>query len=213
MNNNSNRQLLVQTFPFTMPSKDSIRQSIKRADGKMFLTGLLQCANKENGNGRQYPREILQREIAKYQQKIKRKTSFGECDHPDSDAISLKNIALLITQIHWQGDNVVGTIMLTSNSIGRDMQALVQDGASLSISSRGMGSLKHVGNKDIVQEDFELVGWDLVSQPSTEDATFWNDQAIKQSAGRNANKFSSVSTNGALTTLVQQVLSTLNRES
>lgn len=185
MSETSKRILLVETFALKMPSKQDLRQSIQKANGQFLLTGRLQYANKQNGNGRVYPRAVLQAAIQKYQQRIKLGMSVGQCDHPDSDSISLKNIALLIKQIHWQGDEVVGTILLTSNSIGKDMQALVEDGVSLSISSRGMGSLKRVNNQDEVQDDYQLVGWDLVVQPSTDGATFYNN--VKQNQ-QNINK-------------------------
>ena len=148
-----NRQLLVETFPLTMPSMQTISQSIKKNNGKLLLTGRLQYADKPNGNDRIYPRTILQRQINKYQNKIRINVSLGQCDHPDSDSISLKNVAILIKQVHWQGNEVIGTIQLLSNSVGRDMQALVEDGVTLSISSRGMGSLKHKDGRDYVEQD------------------------------------------------------------
>ena len=162
-----NRQLLVETFTLNMPTKQNITQSIKNNNGRLLLTGRLQFANKPNGNLRIYPKSILQRQINNYQHKIKINASLGQCDHPDSDSISLKNVAILIKQVLWQGDEVIGTIQLLSNSIGRDMQALVEDGVTLSISSRGMGSLVHKDGYDYVEQDFQLTGWDLVVQPST----------------------------------------------
>lgn len=169
-----NRQLLVETFTLNMPTKQNITQSIKNNNGRLLLTGRLQFANKPNGNLRIYPKSILQRQINKYQHKIKINASLGQCDHPDSDSISLKNVAILIKQVHWQGDEVIGTIQLLSNSIGRDMQALVEDGVTLSISSRGVGSLVHKDGYDYVEQDFQLTGWDLVVQPSTQGASFYN---------------------------------------
>ncbi len=174
MNRKDGRFLLTQTFPLTMPQVNVIKQSIKKNNGKLFLTGRIQWADHLNGNQRYYPRAVLQREIKKYNEKIKNNMAYGECDHPDSDIVSLKNVALLIKQIHWQGDQVIGTIMLTSNSVGRDMQALVQDGCTLSISSRGLGSLKRTERGDQVQDDFQIVSWDLVVQPSTPGASFLN---------------------------------------
>ena len=197
-----------------MPSKQDLRQSIKKANGQLLLTGRLQYANKQNGNGRIYPREILQSAIAKYQQKIKLGMSVGQCDHPDSDSISLKNVALLIKQIHWQGDEVIGTILLTSNSIGRDMQALVQDGVSLSISSRGMGSLKRVETQDIVQDDYQLVGWDLVVQPSTDGATFYNSvrqNKMPENICKITEQIETEQPQSKITSLVQQIINILRK--
>lgn len=170
---NDGRILLIQTFDLKLPTRQTITQSIKINNGKLLLTGRLQYANKPNGNGRIYPKQVLQKQIKLYQQKIRLRKSVGQCDHPDSDSISLKNVAIMVTQVHWQGDEVVGTIQLLSNSIGKDMQALIEDGVSLSISSRGMGSLTHKDGYDYVQSDYELVCWDLVHQPSTQGATFY----------------------------------------
>lgn len=182
MKRNDGRILLVQTFPMTMPSPEMIQQSIKKSNGRLYLTGRMQFADKLNGNERYYPKAILQRQIEKYQQKIKSNQSVGECDHPDSDQINPKNVAFLTKQVHWNGDEVIGTIMLTSNSVGKDMQALVEDGVTLSISSRGLGSLKRTKKGDEVQDDFQLVGWDLVIEPSTPNASFWNNGQIHQSS-------------------------------
>lgn len=209
---NTNRQLLVETFTMSMPTPNLIQQSIMKNNGRLFLTGRLQFADKLNGNERYYPREILQRQIQKYQRKIKLGQAVGQCDHPDSDQISTKNIAFLIKQIHWQGNQVVGTIMLTSNSVGRDMQALVQDGVTLSISSRGMGSLRRTDKGDQVQDDFDLVGWDIVMQPSTTDASFWNNGGIKQnkSIDRKVSKLIQSKNKKVICQLSKQILSILN---
>ena len=181
MKRTDGRMILTQTFPLIMPEVNTIKQSIQKNNGKLFLTGRIQWADHLNGNQRYYPKHILQRQIKKYQTKIKNNMAYGECDHPDSDIVSLKNVAFIIKQIHWSGDEVIGTIMLTSNSVGRDMQALVQDGCTLSISSRGLGSLKRTDKGDQVQDDFQLVGWDLVVQPSTPGASFVNqNKSIQQ---------------------------------
>lgn len=174
MKRTDGRMILTQTFPLIMPEVNTIKQSIQKNNGKLFLTGRIQWADHLNGNQRYYPKHILQRQIKKYQQKIKNNMAYGECDHPSNDIVSLSNVAFIMKQIHWSGDEVIGTIMLTSNSVGRDMQALVQDGCTLSISSRGLGSLKRTDKGDQVQDDFQIVSWDLVVQPSTPGASFVN---------------------------------------
>lgn len=176
------RILLVETFPLSMPSQKILKQSIKENNGKLYLTGRLQHANLLNGNERYYPKDILEKAINQYMPKIKNNQAFGQCNHPDSDQIDLERVSHIIKELSWNGDEVIGTIMLTSNQIGKDMQALViQDGASLSISSRGLGSLKRTTKGDEVQDDYQIIGWDLVAQPSTPNATFHNtNQSIDQ---------------------------------
>ncbi len=180
------RILLTQTFPLTLPDTNVIKQSVRVNNGKLYLTGRIQIADHLNANQRYYPKHILQKQVEKYQEKIKNNMAFGECDHPDSDLISLKNVALIMKEIHWNGNQVIGTIMLTSNRIGKDMQALVQDGCTLSISSRGIGSLQRTDKGDQVQDDFQIVSWDLVVQPSTPKASFFN-QNLNRSMDQKVN--------------------------
>lgn len=173
------RQLLIETFPFITPqSRKRISESIQRtSDGRVLLTGRLQYANKRNGNERVYPRYLLEREVNKYiENRIRTGLSYGQCDHPDSDQISLQNVALLVRELHWEGDELIGTIELLNNRLGRDLKHIVvENKGSLSISSRGLGSLKRIDDNDVVQDDFELICWDLVVQPSTPGATFYTE--------------------------------------
>jgi hypothetical protein len=118
-----------------------------------------------------YPKSILEREAKKYEQLIKERRALGELDHPDSSVINLKNVSHNIREIHWEGDDLVGTVEILPTPSGNILKELLNAGILLGISSRGMGSTKPVGdNKVEVQEDFELVGWDFVSNPSTHGA-------------------------------------------
>lgn len=141
------------------------------ASGKTLVKGVLQRAGAENQNGRVYPKSILEREAKKYEQLIKERRALGELDHPDSSVINLKNVSHNIREIHWEGDDLVGTVEILPTPSGNILKELLNAGILLGISSRGMGSTKPVGgNKVEVQEDFELVGWDFVSNPSTHGA-------------------------------------------
>ena len=183
------KMLLVETFPFRLGQSEILQESIKYENGTLLLTGRMQYANKKNGNDRIYPRPILEREVNKYMQKIKSNSSYGQCDHPDSDQISLRNVALLVKELKWVGDQLIGTIQILSNRIGQDLKNIVlKNKGSLSISSRGLGSLRRTDKGDEVQDDFELIGWDLVVQPSTPGATFWNDGKINESIQQKVQK-------------------------
>ena len=183
------KMLLVETFPFRLGQSEILQESIKYENGTLLLTGRMQYANKKNGNDRIYPKHLLEREVLKYMNKIKTNTSYGQCDHPDSDQISLRNVALLVKELKWVGDQLIGTIQILSNRIGQDLKNIVlKNKGSLSISSRGLGSLRRTDKGDEVQDDFELIGWDLVVQPSTPGATFWNDEKINESIQQKVQK-------------------------
>ena len=152
------------------------------ASGRTMVKGILQRASAENQNGRVYPKEILQREIKKYETLIKERRALGELDHPDSSVINLKNVSHNIKEIHWEGDDVVGTVEILPTPSGNILKELLRAGILLGISSRGMGSTQPMkDNKLLVGEDFELIGWDFVSNPSTHGAfmTPMNESVVK----------------------------------
>ena len=141
------------------------------ASGKTLVKGVLQRAGAENQNGRVYPKAILQREVTKYQQLIQERRALGELDHPESTVINLKNVSHNIKEVHWEGDDVVGTVELLPTPSGNILKELLRAGILLGISSRGMGSTEPLsGNRVQVKEDFELLCWDFVSNPSTHGA-------------------------------------------
>jgi hypothetical protein len=139
--------------------------------GRTLVKGILQRAGAENQNGRVYPRHILEREINKYQQLIKERRALGELDHPESSIINLKNVSHNIREIHWDGDDVYGTVEILSTPSGNILKELLRADILLGISSRGMGSTKPASNNKVeVEEDFDLISWDFVSNPSTQGA-------------------------------------------
>lgn len=159
-----NKGLLIETQLF----EGKIQED---ASGRVLVKGVLQRAGAENQNGRVYPKSILEREAVNYQQLIKERRALGELDHPDSSVINLKNVSHNIKEIHWEGDDLVGTVEILPTPSGNILKELLRAGILLGISSRGMGSTKPLsGNRVEVQEDFELVGWDFVSNPSTHGA-------------------------------------------
>jgi hypothetical protein len=153
-------------------NKEQLEGKVNEDDsGRTIVKGILQRAGAENQNGRIYPKPILMREAKKYEQLIKERRALGELDHPDSSVINLKNVSHNVREIHWDGDDLVGTVEILPTPSGNILKELLQAGILLGISSRGMGSVEPLtGGKVQVGEDFELIGWDFVSNPSTHGA-------------------------------------------
>ena len=152
--------------------QDLLTEDEKRfvASGGMYLTGKLQQANTQNGNGRVYPIKVLMREVENYKKLVKENRALGELDHPDDSVINLKNACHLVTSIWMEGDNVMGKIKVLDTPSGQVLKSLVESGVKLGISSRGMGSVSEGAGKVVVQEDFQLICFDFVSEPSTPNA-------------------------------------------
>lgn len=167
-----NKQLLIETRYFN-PSPVRLVEG-QGNGGNVFVEGILATVEVKNGNGRYYPRELWEREIDKFSQKINQRSTetCGELDHPDSQIINLQNSSHAIRKIWWDGDKIMGLIEIFSDmgekgtNAGRIAGALVKNGLNIGVSSRGMGSLKQVGEIMEVQDDFELLTWDIVSNPS-----------------------------------------------
>lgn len=169
---------------------DNINESatkIQTNGDVIYVECILQKANTKNRNGRIYPRNLLERELNKYRQLVEQRNSFGEICHPDRSDISLKksDLGILVTDFWWKGDTLWGVIeLLTSKKydeegfIGCDIDYiadLIKKKCKLGISSRGLGSVKQQGDVLMVQNDFELIGWDLVASPSTPDAYLYKE--------------------------------------
>jgi hypothetical protein len=120
-----------------------------------------------NQNGRIYPKNILEREIRNYQKFIAENRALGELDHPDSSVVNLKNVSHIVREAYLDGDVVYGSVEILDTPSGKILQSLVESGVKLGISSRGVGSTKKQGDYQIVQDDFQLICWDYVSEPST----------------------------------------------
>tara|TARA_B100000131_G_C18033849_1_gene579584 strand:- start:151 stop:771 length:621 start_codon:yes stop_codon:yes gene_type:complete len=154
---------------------DILTESEKKfvASGGIILSGKLQEAEAKNGNGRIYPKKILEREMKNYEKLIKEKRALGELDHPDDSVINLRNCSHLVTEVWWDKDNtnaVHGKIQCLDTPSGKILQELVRAGVKLGISSRGLGSVTESRGDTIVEDDFQLICFDMVSEPSTNDA-------------------------------------------
>ena len=180
------KKLLLDYIPFDI-SREQINESIKENDGRLIVKGTLQRANSKNQNGRVYPRETLVREAGKYSDtQITERRALGELDHPDSSVVNLNNASHNIMEMHWKGDDLVGTVEVLGTPAGNILKELFKAGIKLGISSRGLGSVKEISEGDDgddtvqVQPDFELIAFDFVSNPSTHGA-FMSPKSMNES--------------------------------
>ena len=170
-----NKQLLVDVRPFEI-TPTQIHESMEKNGGKLVVKGVLQRAESKNQNGRIYTREVLLREVGKYlDTNVQERRALGELDHPESSVVNLNNASHNIVEMHWDGDDLLGTVEVLSTPAGNILKELFKSGIKLGISSRGLGSVEPVNEKDgedtvEVQPDFELIAFDFVSNPSTHGA-------------------------------------------
>lgn len=161
------KQILVETQLFKPLTLTEGKISER---GNPIVEGILATVEVKNGNGRYYKKDLWERELDKYSKIVKDNRAVGELDHPDSSVINLKNVSHNIKDFWWDGDNIMGKIEILPTPSGNILKALVDSGVTVGVSSRGMGSLKDKDGVMEVQDDFELLCWDLVSVPSTPEA-------------------------------------------
>ncbi len=181
---------LLREFDSSLNSKD-----LYDADGpvpeKVTLYAVLQKYGVENKNGRVYPKEVLVQQNEAYQEFINMKTALGELNHPESSIIDGERVSHLITETWWEGATLMGKLELDTtpgfhkmgivSTLGDKVANMLRKGWTVGISSRGVGSLKQEGGKNVVQEDFEIICWDIVTSPSTPGAWISSvDSDLKQ---------------------------------
>jgi len=156
-----------------MAFKPDLCEDIEREDGQkaMRVGGRFQHADLKNANGRIYPFAILEREIGKAQDKIKNRNMLGELDHPADGQTSLHRVSHVITKLEMSGKEVYGEYETLSNDKGQNLRALLKDKVGIGISSRGSGHVVNKGDFHEVAEDFNLLTFDVVHDPSTPGAT------------------------------------------
>jgi hypothetical protein len=191
------KQLIVEYMPFkpagTLKESNGAAYGIP---GGYVVQGVLQRAGAKNQNGRIYPKHILQRECQRYQTEyINQHRALGELDHPESSVVNLNNVSHNVLKIWWNGDDLHGAVQILDTPSGKILKELFRAGITLGISSRGLGSVKELRNEGTVevQEDFELICWDFVSNPSTHGA-FMRPTNIHESTNKNitTNKYANV---------------------
>ena len=170
------KQLIVDYIPFEV-TPQQINESISKNDGRLIVNGVLQRADAKNQNGRVYPKNTLMREADNYSKvQIKERRALGELDHPDSSVVNLNNVSHNVLEMHWNGDDLVGTVEVLGTPAGNILKELFKSGIKLGISSRGLGSVEEMNEDNDsdptvkVQPDFELIAFDFVSNPSTHGA-------------------------------------------
>jgi len=166
------KTLLIDYTTFEI-SPAMVLESEQKNNGKVIVTGVIQRAEAPNQNGRVYPKRILEREVIKYiGREIKENRALGELDHPESSVVNLKNVSHIFRNIWWEGNDVIGKVEVLSTPSGNILRELLKSQVALGISSRGMGSVEATGRQDTVtvKDDFDLVCWDFVSNPSTHGA-------------------------------------------
>jgi len=186
------KNLLVDYIPFEV-TPDQINESISKNNGRLVVKGVLQRAEAKNQNGRVYPRKTLMREAEKYsKENIAERRALGELDHPDSSVVNLNNASHNVLEMHWKGDDLLGTVEVLGTPAGNILKELFKSGIKLGISSRGLGSVKEIHEADgedtvEVQPDFELIAFDFVSNPSTHGAFMSpgkvNEGVLKEGVG------------------------------
>lgn len=185
----NDKKLLTEWMRFEY-TPDMIKEAREKNGGKVIMKGILQKADTLNQNGRIYPQVILEREVRNYQKFIKENRALGECDHPDTSVVELKNASHIVREAYMDGKTCYGLVELLDTPSGKILQSLVESGVTLGISSRGVGSTKREGDYDVVQDDFQLICWDFVSEPSTPNAFMMKEgkDINKRGLGKHLNK-------------------------
>ena len=145
-------------------------EKVQVKNGATFLSGIMQRVDEQNGNGRIYPKLILEREVKNYMKTVKENRACGELDHPEDSVVNLKNASHIVTDLWWEGQDLKGKIKVLSTPAGKILESLVNDGVTLGISSRALGSVHESQGKTIVEDDLQLICFDIVSEPSTNGA-------------------------------------------
>ena len=185
------KQVLVETRLFTaMPM--SLSENNVSDRGLPLVEGILATAEVKNGNGRYYSKDLWNREIDKYQELIKENRAMGELDHPESSVINLQNVSHNISDMWWDGDNVMGKIEILPTPNGNILKALIESNITVGVSSRGMGSVKQIGETLEVQDDFELLCWDFVSTPSNPGSWMTETTSLNESISNSTYRYGKV---------------------
>lgn len=160
-------KLIVETV-------EEVKYLVEENNGQKshFIEGVFMQSERKNRNGRVYPKSIMEREVNRYNNEyIKEKRAFGELGHPDSPSINLDRVSHMIVSLREDGNNYIGKAKILGTPYGNIVKNLIDEGAKLGVSSRGMGSLKPANGYQLVQDDYYLAtAADIVADPSAPDA-------------------------------------------
>jgi hypothetical protein len=165
------KSLLVEYTPLKL-TPQFINESIEKNNGVLVVEGVIQRAGAKNHNGRVYPKDILEAEVKNYiKGPITERRAYGELDHSNESIINLKNVCLNIQKLWWENDDLMGKIEILTTPSGNIVKELFKCGGTVGISSRALGSVRQLDENTVeVQDDLELICWDIVSSPSTHGA-------------------------------------------
>jgi len=161
------KQLLREWYAIDY-TKDMISESREKHNGNIVLPAILQKSKLKNQNGRIYPHEVLQREVMNYEKVVRECRALGELDHPETSTVALDRASHIVKEIFWEGDVVRGMVEILSTPKGKILESLLESGVRIGMSSRGVGSTESTNEgTDVVQDDYQLICFDAVSEPST----------------------------------------------
>lgn len=149
-----------------------VERNEKTGEKEYAIEGIFMQAEKKNRNGRVYPMQVLSKEVQRYNQDyVQKNRAFGELGHPDSPTINLDRVSHMITKLYPDGNNIMGKAKILDTPNGKIVKSLLDGGASLGVSTRGVGSLRPHNGYQLVQDDFHLAtAADIVADPSAPDA-------------------------------------------
>jgi|TARA_B100001094_G_C18141243_1_gene778003 hypothetical protein len=202
----TDKKLLIDYTLFEV-SPQLIAESETKNNGRVIVQGVLQRANAKNQNGRMYPKNILMREVKNYKKiQIAEKRALGELDHPESSVVNLQNVSHNVTDAWFDGDDVVGKVEILDTPAGKILKELLKAGIKLGISSRGLGSVNQVDESTVqVGNDFELICWDFVSNPSTHGA-FMKPTSITESINSNVSEWEQCDKYCKVNSIIREIL-------
>lgn len=186
--------LLIEEDGFVSLPKNAIKEDIGNGEWNVpypfVVDAVFQKFGIKNANGRIYPENVLKRQVELYQEKINEHRAIGECNHPESSTIDLGRVSHNITELHWEGHTLVGKMELNvsmgfvkhgiCSTLGDTVANLLLNGYKIGVSSRGVGSVEQKLGQYIVGDDFELICWDVVSDPSTPNAWIGSKEELQQ---------------------------------
>lgn len=173
---------LLREWYAISPEDVILNEDAQPGAGKLQMRCIMQRCETPNQNKRVYPRKILAREFENYQKAVRESRATGELDHPETSTVSLEKVAHIVREMWWEENKWMGKVEILPTPMGRIAEQLIRSGVTLGISSRGVGSTsKNEGGNDMVQDDFTLVAFDLVAEPSTPGA-YLHEGVLKEAA-------------------------------
>jgi len=210
---NDEKQLLINTISFEFIKDNLFEEASRDPHRKLIVKGILQRAGVKNQNGRVYPKDVLVRESKKYEENfIKERRAIGELDHPESSVVNLQNVSHNIVEMHWDQDDLIGTVEILPTPNGNILRELFRSNIRLGISSRGLGTVKKEMHEDadFVQDDFELIAFDFVSNPSTRGAFMFPAGSLSEGVNSNIVKNSITNRWETVESIVRDILAEIN---